>query len=143
MLLVRDVMRREVKTIDQSSSVHDAASLMAHETVGSLIVTGRSGAVGIITEGDVSRAVAKGRNLKKTPVKSIMGAPLVSVTGEARVEEAAKLMARVGVKKLPVVDNDELVGIVTQSDIVASTFDLVTSLKDMVRLRYISRDFRP
>ena len=60
-----------------------------------------------------------------------------------RVEEAAKLMAEVHVKKLPVVDYGRLVGMVTQTDIVAASFSLVTSLKEMVRARYSPPDFEP
>lgn len=60
-----------------------------------------------------------------------------------RVEEAAKVMASSGIKKLPVIDDRKLVGMVTQTDIVASSFDLVTALKEMVRARYRPPDFQP
>jgi signal-transduction protein with cAMP-binding, CBS, and nucleotidyltransferase domain len=59
------------------------------------------------------------------------------------VEEAAKLMAEKQVKKLLVIEGGNLLGIVTQTDIVASSFDLVTSLKEMVRSRYRPPDFQP
>jgi acetoin utilization protein AcuB len=72
-----------------------------------------------------------------------MGKPLITAKREMRVEEAAKLMAESHVKKLPVVDYGRLVGMVTQTDIVAASFSLVTSLKEMVRARYSPPDFEP
>ena len=59
-----------------------------------------------------------------------------------RVEVAAKIMADSGVKKLPVMEGKRLVGIVTQTDIVNSSFALVTSLKEMVQARYRPPDFQ-
>lgn len=58
-----------------------------------------------------------------------------------RAEEAAKLMADSKVKKLPVVEDGKIIGIVTQSDIVAASFELVTSLKEMVSARFRPPDF--
>ena len=65
----------------------------------------------------------------------------MTVPPEERVEVAAKTMADAGVKKLPVVDEGSLVGIITQTDIVSSSFALVTSLKEMVQARYRPPDF--
>ncbi len=136
-------MTREVKTIEGSSSIHDAALLMVESKIGSLIVTTRGKPVGIVTEGDISRAVAKNVDMKKASVKSIMSHPLITCKREMRAEEAAKLMADSNVKKLPVVEGDKLVGIVTQTDVVAASFNLITSLKEMVRARYRPPDFSP
>jgi predicted transcriptional regulator len=72
-----------------------------------------------------------------------MSKKLITVSPNLRVEEAAKLMAEKQVKRLPVLEEGGVVGIVTQTDIVASSFDLVTSLKEMVRARYRPPDFQP
>ena len=66
---------------------------------------------------------------------------LVTVAPEERVEVAAKIMSERGVKKLPVMDDGKLLGIITQTDIVSSSFALVTSLKEMVQARYRPPDF--
>jgi CBS domain-containing protein len=97
---------------------------------------------GIVTEGDISRAVARG---VKPELKSAgsFTKKLITIESGARVEEAARLMASRGVKKLPVVDSGTLVGIITETDIVRSSFDLVTALKEMVRARYRPPDFQP
>jgi len=143
MLSVNDIMTRWVATADPERSLRDAAIIMAKAHTGSLIVIRKGKPVGIVTEGDVSRALSTGANPDKTPIKKIMSKRLITVSSDRRVEEAAKLMAERQIKKLPVLEDGSLVGIVTQTDIVASTFDFVTSLKEMVRARYRPPDFEP
>lgn len=143
MLYVKDIMSRKVETTDGSSTIYQAVVKMTKFKIGSLIVVEGSKPRGIVTEGDVSRAVAKGLDLRKSQVRSVMGKPLITTTSGARVEEAAKAMATSSIKKLPVVDGGKLIGVVTQTDIVGSSFDLVTALKEMVRARYRPPDFQP
>jgi len=140
MIYVKDIMTTNVRTVPTGSSVADAAKLMARWKIGSLVIVKGKKPVGIITEGDVSRCVAKGLNPVKTPV-SYQKKKLIAVDPREPIEEAAKMMAAAGVKKLPVMDGDELVGMLTQTDIVNSSFSLVTSLKEMVRARYRPPDF--
>jgi CBS domain-containing protein len=142
-LLVRDIMTRWVATAEPKKSLKEAALIMAKGRTGSLIVTREGRPVGILTEGDVSRAVSSGADPAKVPISKIMTKRLITVSPDTRVEEAAKIMAEKQVKKLPVVERGGLVGIVTQTDIVASTFDLVNSLKEMVRARYKPPEFQP
>lgn len=140
MIYVKDVMSRSVKTIETSATVQDAAKAMAKWKIGSLVIISGRSPVGIITEGDISRTVAKGLQPKSTPV-TIGRKKLVSVSRSERLEVAAKIMADNGIKKLPVMEDRKLVGIITQTDIVGSSFALVTSLKEMVRARYRPPDF--
>ncbi len=116
---------------------------MSKARTGSLVVMIKGKPAGIVTEGDISRALSEGANPDKLQIKKIMSKGLITISPEKRVEEAAKLMAEKQIKKLPVVENGALVGIVTQTDIVAASFDLVTSLKEMVRARYRPPDFQP
>lgn len=143
MIFVKDIMTREVRTIEASSTMLDAARAMARAKVGSLVVREKGKPIGIVTEGDVSRAVGKGLEPKATPLRKIMGGPLITTAADARVEEAARVMAGSSVKKLPVVDGGKIVGMVTQTDIIGVSYDLVTSLKEMVRARYRPPDFEP
>jgi CBS domain-containing protein len=143
MLSVNDIMTRWVATAAPERSIRDVATIMAKAHTGSLIVIVRGKPAGIVTEGDISRAISAGSNPDETPVRKIMSKKLVTVASDKRVEEAAKLMAEKHIKKLPVLEDGSLVGIITQTDIVASTFDFVTSLKEMVRARYQPPDFQP
>jgi CBS domain-containing protein len=142
MIYVKDVMTFNVRTIPTVSSVSDAAKAMAKSKIGSLVIVEGKKPVGIITEGDVSRCVAKGLNPAKTPV-SFQKKKLVAIDPGERIEVAARTMATEGVKKLPVMEGGKLVGMLTQTDIVNSSFSLVTSLKEMVMARYRPPDFEP
>jgi CBS domain-containing protein len=141
MIYVKDVMTRHVRTIAGGSSVSDAAKAMAKWKIGSLVIVEGDKPTGMLTEGDVSRLVAKGLDPRTTAV-TIGRKKLVTVSPDERIEVAAKTMADAGVKKLPVLEEGKLVGILTQTDIVNSSFALVTSLKEMVQARYRPPDFQ-
>lgn len=133
-------MTSNVRAIDVKATVREAAKAMAKWKIGSLVIMDGKRPVGIITEGDISKGVARGLDPAKTLV-SIQRKKLVAVEPGERIEVAARTMAAAGVKKLPVMEGRELVGIVTQTDIVNSSFALVTSLKEMVQARYRPPDF--
>ncbi len=141
MIYVKDIMTRNVKTMDVHSTIADAAKAMAKWKIGALIVMDGTTPVGMITEGDISRCVAKGAD-PKTMLLEAGKKKLVTVSPDERLEAAAKLMADAGVKKLPVLEEGKLVGILTQTDIVNSSFSLVTALKEMVQARYRPPDFQ-
>jgi CBS domain-containing protein len=140
MIYVKDIMSRNVKTVGVDATILDAAKSMAKWKIGALVIVEGSSPVGIITEGDISRTVARGSEPGQTQV-TIGKKRLVSIPPGERVEVAAKKMADAGVKKLPVMEDGKLVGILTQTDIVNSSFALVTSLKEMVQARYRPPDF--
>jgi len=135
-------MSTSVRTVSSKVTVAHAARVMSRWKIGSLVIVEGKKPVGIITEGDVSKCVGKGMNPAKTPV-AFQKKKLVTTEPGERIEVAAKTMAAAGVKKLPVMEGDELVGMLTQTDIVNSSFALVTSLKEMVRARYRPPDFEP
>ncbi len=141
MIYVKDIMTRNVRTMDVHSTTVDAARAMAKWKIGAVIVMDGTSPVGIITEGDISRWVAKGADPKTTLLEAGKK-KLVTVSPGERLEVAAKMMADAGVKKLPVVEEGKLVGILTQTDIVNSSFSLVTALKEMVQARYRPPDFQ-
>ena len=140
MIYVKDIMSSKVRTISSAAKVVDAAREMKKWNIGSLVILGRRTPIGIITEGDVSKCIANGLDPRSTAV-SFHKKKLITVEPGERIEVAAKLMATAGVKKLPVMEGSKLVGIITQTDIVNTSFALVTSLKEMVQARYRPPDF--
>ena len=142
MIYVKDIMTRSVKTIGRGATIKDAAKLMARWKIGSLVTTEGKTPIGMITEGDISRCVASGTS-PGTKLAAFTKKKLFTVTSDERVEVAAKKMSENNIKKLPVMDDGVLVGIITQTDIVSSSFSLITSLKEMVRARYRPPDFQP
>jgi CBS domain-containing protein len=131
-LKVRDVMVREVVTVDENSSVKEAVDTMNEFQIGSLIVLERGKAKGIVTERDfLRRVIAEAKDVMNTKVKEIMTTPLVVVEPSIDLEEAVKLMFENKIKKLVVVDANKLVGIITLTDIARFQPQMIRMLKQL------------
>jgi len=131
-LKVRDVMVKEVITVDQDSTVREAVDIMNEFQIGSLIVLERGKAKGIVTERDfLRRVIAGAKDVMNTKVKEIMTTPLVVVEPTMDLEEAVKLMFQSKIKKLAVVDANKLVGIVTLTDIARFQPQMIRMLKKL------------
>ena len=123
---VRDIMQRQVATIDGIATVREAIQLMRERGIKSLVVKrrNRNDAYGIITLYDiVNKVVTQGRPLEKTNVYEVMSKPLITVAQGLQVRYAARLMSQFDVKRAVVIENGELVGIVSMQDIVYSMLD--------------------
>lgn len=134
-ILVREVMNSPVITADVEETAKDAAKKMARFKIGSVIVTEKGKPIGIVTEGDIVRKVAA-EDLKpsKVKIREIVSKPLHTIDAESDVAEAAKTMRRLNIKKLGVMYKNELVGIVTTSDLNAVTPELLALLSEKVRI---------
>ena len=131
-LKVRDVMVREVITVDENSTVKEAVDIMNEFQIGSLIVLEKGKAIGIVTERDfLRRVIGEGKDAKNTRVGEIMTTPLVVVEPSTDLEEAVKLMFQSKIKKLAVVDAKKLVGIVTLTDIARFQPQMIKMLKQL------------
>ena len=131
-LKVRDVMVREVITVDENSTVKEAVDIMNEFQVGSLIALEKGKALGIVTERDfLKRVIAGGKDVVNTKVKEIMTTPLVVVESGTDLEEAVKLMFQKKIKKLAVVDANKLVGIVTLTDIARFQPQMIRMLRQL------------
>jgi len=117
-LKVEDVMVEDVVTVDADTSVKKAVALMNKYEIGCLIVTKRGKPVGIVTERDMlTRVLAENRNPEETHIADIGSRPLVFAEPDMDLEEAARLMFKMKVKKLPVLSDGRLVGLVTLTDL--------------------------
>lgn len=109
----------EILTIDPNSSVFDAIKSMADHHIGSLIVMQNERLVGIITERDYSRnVILKGKSSVNTAVKDIMTKNVLCTKPDQTVEEAMALMTDKRVRHLPVVENGNVLGIISIGDLV-------------------------
>ena len=109
----------DVLKIDASATVFDALKKIVEQNVGSILVTRDDDVVGIMTERDYLRKIAIfGRTSHDTLVGEIMSSPLIYVTPETTVEESMAIMTDRRIRHLPVVENDEVVGIVSIGDVV-------------------------
>jgi CBS domain-containing protein len=115
---VRDAMTENPRSISASASVVEAARLMREGHIGSLPITDDEKLVGMITDRDITtRVVAEGVDPTATSVGDVYSRELISVAPDHDLEEALQLMARHQVRRLPVVEDGRLVGIVAQADI--------------------------
>jgi len=116
--VVRDAMTEDPRSIGASASVVEAARLMREGHIGSLPVTQDERLVGMITDRDITtRVVAESAAPETTSVGDVYSRDLISVEPDHDLEEALELMARHQVRRLPVVENGRLVGVVAQADI--------------------------
>ena len=120
-LLVKDVMTKNVITLDSSAPVKKVAELMDKHDIGCVIVMNKGKPIGIITERDMlKRVLLQFRDPRMTRVNDIMSTPLIASNPETNVREAVRLMNERRIKKLPVVEASHLIGLLTITDLVRS-----------------------
>jgi CBS domain-containing protein len=116
-MLVKDVMSTRVATIRSVTMLPEAAQILGQENVGVLPVEDNGKLVGMVTDRDITvQAVAKGD--VNCPVSDVMTTNPVTITSQTTTKEAIRLMEQSNVRRLPVVDNDRIVGIVSFEDLV-------------------------
>jgi CBS domain-containing protein len=110
-------MSTKVVTVNATDKVGMALRSMVKHKIGSIIVVEKGKPVGILTERDVSIRIAKGQNPREMALKKAMSKPLITVGPSTEVWEAVELMVRKDILRLPVIEGDRLVGMVTERDI--------------------------
>jgi len=114
---VKQIMKTDVVSIDEDSTIQEAAQQMINSNIGCVIITKDSIPFGIFTESDFVRIAAKGNPLFST-LSGVMSTPLVVITPGKTIWEAADIMRKKDIHKLPVQDENKIVGIITASDLV-------------------------
>jgi len=142
-LKVEDVMVKEVITIDEDSTVKDAADVMNKFEIGCVIAVRKGKAMGILTERDLlKRVVAEGIDAAETKVKDIMTSPLIVAEPSMDLSEAVKLMFKMKIKKLPVVDGKRLVGLISLTDIARFQPQMISILKQLAAKQAAPKSIR-
>ena len=128
-------MSRRPRTARPDISAQAAARLMRQEDVGSLVIIEDGSAIGIITETDlVHKVVAEGRSASTVEVQEIMSCPLVTVGPRESVSVAARKMANMGFRRLPVVSDGQLVGVLTENDLLRLSPSLIELTREWSRI---------
>jgi CBS domain-containing protein len=115
---VSEIMSKDLVTVGPEYNVADVASLMRSKRIGSVIVLEDDRVLGILTERDILGVVGSGEDPKNVAAHEALTDDLVTIGPDAPVEKAAQEMVRAGVRHLPVISEQDLIGIVSMRDLV-------------------------
>ncbi|WP_440771534.1 CBS domain-containing protein [Natronorubrum sp. DTA28] len=118
-MAVIDIARRTVVTVEPTATLSDVVQTMRTERVGSVIVVDQGEPIGLVSDRDLALEVLDGDGASKsTPVSEIVADDLLTVAADAGIYDLLDRMSRKGVRRVPVVEDGDLVAIVSLSDIV-------------------------
>ena len=119
MIKVKNIMTKNVITISKDSSIMEAVKLMVSKSVSSLVVVDRNKPIAVISEKDIIKGIVS----KKTNVQDIMSKEFIIVSPLTAFSEINKSLKEKKIKRFPVVDNDRLTGLITETDVIEATRD--------------------
>lgn len=130
---IREVMTKPVIRISGDETVEVAARTLAHYNIGVLPICGSDGRLqGLVTDRDiVTRCIASGRNPGNTKVSQIMTGSVVGIPPDLEAKEAAEIMGRRQIRRLPVLENEKLCGMVSLGDLTGSPADMGQTLRQI------------
>lgn len=117
-VFVKEVMKTNPVIIQPFTTVLETARLMKDKKIGNVIVAEQGHPIGIVTEHDIiKKVVCEGKNASDVSVEDVMSTPIVVVDPYCSLQEALKIMGKCNIQQLPVIENNQLVGIITQHDV--------------------------
>jgi len=134
MISVADAMTKDVRVVREDTNVQEVVHTMTKFDISSVVVVQKERPIGLITHKDIMMKVLEQDFVPSAlTARHVMSAPVTTISEDATIEEAAKMMASKGYKKLIVVRDGGLVGIVTTTDIVRQQPKLVALFEDLLR----------
>ena len=117
-VIVKEAMKTNLAIVEPNTTVLEAAKLMKKRKIGNVIVVEKKQPIGILTESDIlKKVVAEGKNAKDVTVKTVMSTPIIVTEAYITLEEAINTMGKCSIRRLPVIEDGKLIGIITQKDI--------------------------
>jgi len=117
-VIVKEAMKTNLAIVEPDTTVLEAAKLMKKRKIGNVIVVEKKQPIGILTESDIlKKVVAEGKNAKDVTVKTVMSTPIIVTEAYITLEEAINTMGKCSIRRLPVIEDGKLIGIITQKDI--------------------------
>jgi signal-transduction protein with cAMP-binding, CBS, and nucleotidyltransferase domain len=130
---VAEVMNKAVIVMDINSDVPAIAREMVSRDAGSIIITENGKAMGIITERDLVKGiVTEDRRPGEVKASEILSTPLITVEPETSIVEASEILLKANIKRLPVLENGRIIGVISNTDILMVTPGLNTILKELI-----------
>lgn len=138
---VKEAINQKVIVIEPHATVADAAMLMANNNIGSVVVVEGENPIGIITERDITYSVAA-IDLKPSlvTVKNIMSKNLKIISPNDILTKASKIMVKYNIRRLPVIENGKLVGIISNKDILAIAPSQIEVLRELATMNHEKED---
>lgn len=134
MLLVKDVMNKNVVVAKPIVTLREAARVMGEMNMGSLVIMEDDKIVGIVTSTDILKAIGEGKDPDKVTIAEVATKNVITIQADEPLEKAVDIMVKNKIKKLPVLMNEKLVGIITVSDIAIVEPKIIASIASLISL---------
>ena len=136
MVKIKQIMKKRVFTVDPEISMADAAKIMTNNKIGSLIIMDKSKPIGIITESDIVGLVARGISTKKVKIKDFpKKRRLVTASPDDNMIKVTRKMIKTGIKRVPIVKDGKLMGIVSDKEIMLVSPELMNIMSERLKNR--------
>jgi predicted transcriptional regulator len=135
---VKDIMKKHVVTIDPGVNMQTVSKILTNNRIGCAVITEKSKPIGVVTTNDIVSLVAENKNLKKILAGEFWRGrrkPFITISPSATIMEATKQMIKTGIKRIPVVDNGELKGIVSTKEILLVSPELIEILSEKLKAK--------
>ena len=130
-MFVKEVMTKNIVTMDADKSVYDAAFLLRKHKIGSVLAEDKEGNLGIVTKRDIiGGTILEHKNAENTPVSEIMKTDLITIHPLENIQNAVELMDKHKIKKLYVVKDDKIEGVITFTDVSRAIKDILKRVMD-------------
>ena len=128
-------MNKNVIVGKKDLTIKEASEVMAKFRIGCLVITEGKKIVGIITSTDILRSIANDKKSEVTLVEDIMSKKVLTINPEKKIEDAVEMMMKGKIKKLPVVSENKIVGMVTASDIIVVEPKMISTIASLLSIR--------
>ena len=136
MVKVKEIMKKEVITADPEMSVIDAAKIMTNNRIGSVVIMEGDKPKAVFTDDDIVSVIAYGKDPKTTKIKDVLGKKkLITASPEDDILEVTKRMVKNGIKRMPVVKNGKLVGIISDKELLLVEPGLINVLSEKLKMK--------
>jgi len=136
MVKVRDIMKKSVVTVDPDLTLADVAKIMTNNRIGSVIIMEKTKPIGIVTDDDIVGTIARGKSPKKVKVRELRKRMrFVTASPDEDVLKVTKRMVKTGIKRIPVIKNGKLVGIVSDKEVLLISPELINVLSEKLKMR--------
>lgn len=135
MVKVKEIMKKYVITVDPEATMADVSRIMTNNRVGSLVIIEGNKPVGIVTDSDIVSVIAEGKSPKKVKVRDLERKKFITASPEDTMLHVIKLMVKNGIKRVPIIENGKLEGIVSDKEILLVSPELIEVLSEKLKVR--------